>query len=203
MTSEEIKAYLPKYLSDKSIEGMLKAFRKYPEIVPDSFYTNYLTDDEFYQGDGIGDMIFFNLPDINKKYYPCMLLSNSCDMDNNNIRRFPVNVLYAPIIKLDKYISAVKNSGNSEQFLSSHIASVKKQTLTNLFYLPAYSNIIEDSLVLLDRILNIPASQINKAEYIKNRIFSLSDYGFYFLLFKLSLHFSRMKEEVDRRSFLY
>jgi len=35
-------------------------------------------------------------------------------------------------------------------------------------------------------------------ELLRNRLFTLSDYGFYLFLFKLSLHLTRIREGVSR-----
>ena len=64
-------------------------------------------------------------------------------------------------------------------------------------YLPAIGN-MEESLVFLDRIFNINNKYIDRSNLENIRIFSFSDYGFYLLIFKLSVHFSRVQEKVNR-----
>ena len=66
-------------------------------------------------------------------------------------------------------------------------------------FLPKNKN-IEDSIIFLDRILHIDCRSVNRDTLKEQRLFSLSDYGFYLLIFKLSVHFSRIQEKVDRRA---
>ena len=46
--------------------------------------------------------------------------------------------------------------------------------------------------------MSVDNSYISREELNSKRLFSLSDYGFYMLLFKLSVHFSRIQEKVNR-----
>ena len=57
-------------------------------------------------------------------------------------------------------------------------------------YLPQY--------LFLDRINNCPIEAVSKEDIDKKRLFTLSNYGFYMFLVKLSIHFTRVREEVDR-----
>ncbi len=51
-------------------------------------------------------MLFVNLPKPDIKPVPGMILSNTCDIDLTNVRNFPSQVVYAPIINLAKYKQA-------------------------------------------------------------------------------------------------
>ena len=67
----------------------------------------------------------------------------------------------------------------------------------NVIFLPANSQ-MEDSIVFLDKIYHVDNRFINRDTLEDQRLFSLSDYGFYMLIFKLSIHFSRIQEKVNR-----
>ncbi len=62
---------------------------------------------------------------------------------------------------------------------------------------------MEDSIVFLDKIYHVDNRFINRDTLEDQRLFSLSDYGFYMLIFKLSVHFSRIQEKVNRGSISY
>ncbi len=57
---------------------------------------------------------------------------------------------------------------------------------------------LEESLVFLDRIWNLDNNYIDRSSLNKSRLFTLSNTGFYIFLTKLSIHFSRIRERVDR-----
>lgn len=69
--------------------------------------------------------------------------------------------------------------------------------ITQIIFLPANSQ-MEDSIVFLDKIYHVDNRFINRDTLEDQRLFSLSDYGFYMLIFKLSIHFSRIQEKVNR-----
>lgn len=73
----------------------------------------------------------------------------------------------------------------------------KQQKITQIIFLPANSQ-MEDSIVFLDKIYHVDNRFINRDTLEDQRLFSLSDYGFYMLIFKLSIHFSRIQEKVNR-----
>ena len=57
-----------------------------------------------------------------------------------------------------------------------------------------------ESIVFLDRVNNIPSKFIVRTTVPQKRIFTLSDYGAYLFLLKLSIHFTRIKDNVERKS---
>lgn len=94
----------------------------------------------------------------------------------------------------------------SERHLTGHILpldaywhKVKKQEL-----LPAKTGLLKggglerDSIVFLDRVNNLPIDTLPHNEISEQRLFTLSDYGFYLFLFKLSIHFTRIRDAVSR-----
>ena len=67
-----------------------------------------------------------------------------------------------------------------------------------MFYLPKNSALGEEAIALLDRINNCDLQKLNLDELTGTRLFTLSDYGFYMFLFKLSIHLTRIREGVQR-----
>ena len=200
---EEIKKYLPYYLNDKERQSLLQELKNYPENLDGRIFTTYLKDEQnIFQGDGFQEFLFVNLPDSNVGKLPAMVLSNTCDISLTNERLYPKRIVYAPIFNLDKYREALiiehENKEETEQSINSHIQAIKKQQITDIFYLPRCEVLKDDSIVMFDRLNNLPADYLSSEDIKRTRLFTLSDYGFYLFLIKLSIHFSRIKEEINR-----
>lgn len=162
-------------------------------------YTSFLNNDILYQGDGIDNMPIIDLAKGSKdiKLVPALILSNTCDMDLSNTRMFPSSIMYAPIIKLSNYQSILNLHCSDTEKVNNHIFNLKQQKITQIMYLPATGK-MEESLVFLDRVYSIDNKYINRSNLKDIRFFSFSDYGFYLFVFKLSVHFSRIQEKVNR-----
>jgi len=195
---DEVKKHLPQYLSAESLNDLYKELEAFPQEEYEKFYSEALLEkDSLFQGDGLSNMPIFNFPSNEILKVPVMFLSNTCDNDSTNERYIPPNIVYAPIVSLSKLVSMLKDNKVSSTKITSFINAIKEQKVTHLFYLPAYKGIKEESVVLLDRINN----HINdmKPEEIKDlKLFCLGNFGFYLFLFKLSVHFTRIRESVDR-----
>ena len=144
-----------------------------------------------------------NLPKTDSNKLPAIVLSNTCDIDKSNERFFPTRIVYAPIFQLEKYHTMlieelVKTGKYSEQKITDHILSIRKQLNTQILFLPKGANLGRDSIVFLDRVNNYPLEHFPMEEIPARRLFSLSNYGFYLFLIKLSIHFNRIREDVDR-----
>ena len=130
---------------------------------------------------------------------PGMVISNTCDMDLANTRLFPTTIMYTPIIQLSKYTHGLEQYGASVDKIKNHIADVKAQKVSSMFYLPSTGE-MEESIVFIDRILHVSQKYVDRNTLDTRRMFSLSDYGFYLFVFKLSIHLSRIREGVNRGS---
>ena len=98
--------------------------------------------------------------------------------------------IFAPIISLKKYktgLLQIHDSGN----VLSHIRSIQEQKATG-------SGLPDDSFVRLDCIFSLPTINCSVSDLISNRLFTLSNYGFYLFLVMLSMHFTRVREAVNR-----
>jgi hypothetical protein len=200
----EIEKYLPYYLTDKERQSLLQEIKDFPDNIDQRFFTTYLKDEKsIFQGDGYSDFLFVNLPDPKVGKLPAIVISNTCDIDQENKRLSPKRIVYAPIFQLKKYRQKlikdhVETGVETLESIDSHIQAIKKQYVTDIFYLPPNEAIPHDSIVILDRLNNLPANSLTPDEIVENRLFTLSDFGFYMFLVKLSIHFSRVKEEVQR-----
>ncbi len=199
---EEIKLYLPKWLSADTEKEFYKCITQFPKELDDkSFYTEELVNDEnLFQGDGIRDLLYVNLPSEKIDKVSGVVLSNTCDVSLANERKFfAPRIVYSPIINMERYrTSLLKRLSQGE--VDGHILSVRSQRITQIFYLPGRDGVLEESLVFLDRVCSCKNSEIHREGLKDQRLFTLSDFGAYLFLMKLSMHFSRIQDKVQRGS---
>src|SRR3989338_1839179 len=196
---EDIKIFLPKYLSPDSEENLFKALEEFPANLDDRLYTSYHKDDPIiFQGDGFNDFLVINFPNPKIDTAPVMILSNSCDINPANERLFDSSICYAPIFKLNKYKESLLKRGKGKNKVEGHISEISRQRIAQIFYLPKNDKIKEDSFIFFDRIISSPTACISKSRLKDIRLFTLSNYGLFLFLFKLSIHFFRIRENIDR-----
>ncbi len=201
MTLEDLQLYLPKYLSSNSERILYQELSRFPENMDKRIYSkNLVGDNVIYQGDGLNNLLVVNLPDTTIKEAPCMVISNTCDMDLANKRFFPSHIIYAPIFNLKKYQDILIKNEKPEEAIKQHVGSIKRQEITQIFYLPKFEDVIDDSIVFLDRINNHSNKKYSRDKLNSSKLFTLSDYGAYLFLFKLSFHLTRIQDKVDRGS---
>ncbi|MCK5805036.1 MAG: hypothetical protein KAI66_19540 [Lentisphaeria bacterium] len=196
--AENIELFLPRYLSDDTKNNLVDSLKQFPDNIDQRFYLGRnIGGDPILQGDGIGSLTVCHIP--RQKFYsaPCIVVSNSCDVDPSNERHTPVNICYAPIIRLAKYRDSLVEKYGEEK-ADSVVEAIRKQYITHYFYLPAGAGLDYEGIVLLDQVTNAPNSTDFYDTLQEERLFILSQYGFYLFLFKLSVHFTRMGERLDR-----
>lgn len=195
---ESIRQFLPKYLSPEDEEKLISCINEFPENINSRFYTTFLkSEPTIFQGDGIQSLPVVDLPNPEVKRVLALILSNTCDVDEQNDRLFPSKLNYSPIITLKKYIELLESHNIESKRLNNHIKAIKNQDITQIFYLPA-SKDIEDSIVFLDRINSCSNNLIDRSNLKEKRTFTLSNLGFYLLLLKMSISFTRIAEKVNR-----
>lgn len=201
---EEVKKYLPQYLSLTAQQELFQELKQFPQNLDQRIYTTQLAAQEnLFQGDGVQNLLYINFPNTDIADVPGMILSNTCDIDPSNKRFMPLRIVYTPIFNLAKYEqSLIKNhvetGRKTIQSINSHIADIRKQYISHIFYLPKGGKLENDSIVFFDRLNNCPSDSIESQSVPERRIFTLSDYGFYLFLFKLSVHFTRIRDGVSR-----
>lgn len=200
MDFEELKLYLPKFLSGDSTKELFSCLKDFPRNLDGRFYTNHLESEKVvFQGDGIRNMIITNLPSEGRKKANGIIISNTCDISPTNKRNFNSRIIYAPVIPFQKYIKSVKTSSKkTEEQLMNQFDNIRKQLVTQIFYLPKKNGVIDESIVFLDRVYNISLNYIDIDDLNSSRLFSLSNYGAYLFVLKLSIHFTRLQDGVDR-----
>ena len=200
----DIERYLPQYLSKEASANLFAELKDFPENIDNRIYTNFLLGSPIiYQGDGFCGLLSVNLPDAKVAKVPGVILSNSCDIDKANERLSETRLVFATIFQLEKYKNAlvktyVDTGKKTEASINGHIDRIRKQYISHIFYLPAGGNLEHESIVFFDRVNNLPNKFVEKIGIQKHRLFTLSDYGFYLFLYKLSIHFTRIRENVTR-----
>ncbi len=196
---DEIKKYLPKYLSQEATEKLFQDLKDFPENIHKRLYGDVLeNENDVFQGDGIIDLPVINLPDEIVRKGKVMILSNTCDISLDNKRIFFPRIMYCPILRLSKFIEMLRKREITNERINQFVDVIKKQEVSSIFYLPQGGNLEEDYIAILENVNNCDIKVIQKEEIKKQRLFSLSNYGFYLFLFKLSIHFTRIREAVER-----
>ena len=198
---EDFGIYLPKYLSTAAQENLFLELRQFPDNIDGRLYTIALQGERtLFQGDGLASLWVADLPGATIGKARVMVLSNSCDIAHDSGRLLGPRLLYCPIISFAKYEAMLQAQEHlrSRFDAAGHLDAIRRQRNSSMFYLPTNDRLGEDAIALLDRINNCDAQAVDSDELLRNRLFTLSDYGFYLFLFKLSLHLTRIREGISR-----
>ncbi len=194
LSVDALKDQIPYYLTQEAKENLVKALQQFPRSI--SYYTS-LYQEEILQGDGWTSFGLISYETGKKKHVKGIVFSNSCDIDPANKRDLPPKLVFAPIVKLSKFIGLLNKNEISQQSIDEKLKAIREQRITSLFYLPKGYALEDEYIALLDDVHNIPyavfSNQLNKT-----KLFTLSQVGFYLFLFKLSVHFCRFHENITR-----
>jgi len=206
---ELLAKYFPPHLRGPAAVALGRVVKgEFPETTnADLVYRRQTSTAILFQGDALIDVPFAVLnPEMGTasvEYFDAMILNNTCDISEDNPHLDEPLASFGLIIPLSLYEEALLRSVSQER-VDNHLRDVRSNRISNLLYLPAVPGMEGrmESIVRFDWVFSIPYGLILKwsRDYLPNgdRIFTLSDYGFYVLLFKLSVHFCRMGEAIDR-----
>lgn len=190
----DLRNFLPYYLTEEQKTSLASALKQFSA---QSYLYTHMYMDETLQGDCWDKVPFRDFGSGKTANIRAILLSNTCDISEENDRDLPVNLTYAPIIYLDDYETLLLKAGLDPDLIKKKFINIKSQRITNILYLPAGANIEKDCIALLDKTVSIPflafANEENKAKLV-----TLNQLGHYILSFKLSIHFCRLHEAVNR-----
>jgi hypothetical protein len=196
---EEIRKFLPTFLSQDSENAFVEEithFIRQSENRP--FYTDALRGTStIFQGDALDDLLIINLPDMATRQGKGMVLSNSCDINPSNQRLFDASLCYAPIFSLPAYLDALRKQF-SEERVAAHEHALRRQAITQIFFLPKGGHLENDAIVFLDRVISTANQSVSRNGLPDRRIFTLSDFGAWLFTLKISIHFCRIRDHVDR-----
>lgn len=209
---DDFEALLPSYLTSEEKsrlkDGLLQFSKDRSsdtgsQNIDYAKFTSRETSEYFKQSDIINEIRYPLLEEdytFSKKYTKAIILSNTCDISSENAHSLNhKQVVLAPILRLEDYIKKI-TAGKSYDVkkLDNFINELKLQRITNIFYIS--DNGGEDYIALFDNIFWFPTEELNGyLEDIKeNKVFSLTMFGYYLFLLKLSFHFCRFPESLER-----
>ncbi|MGH7933698.1 MAG: hypothetical protein ACREQN_11115 [Candidatus Binataceae bacterium] len=190
---EQFKLFLPKYLTPAEGRELFEELKQFP--TKQNFY---LADppEDLLQGDAWRGFVAINFDSLERKTVSGLILSNSCDIDVHNGRVVDMKILFAPLMRLSSYAELLADKGRNSEQIEATLSAIRAQKVTYIFYLPKLGDVIEESMALLDDMHAHPLANFVRRDRV--RLFTLSLSGFYLLLLKLSIHFSRFQEAVRR-----
>lgn len=193
---EDLKKYFPSFLTDAEQQKLKEALRNYNES---RSVSNILTAPgvDYLQGDFVGGIPMYDYGSHQLlEATRCIIVSNSCDIDPSNDRpNLPIDCVVAPILNLDKVFNGLTDNGKRDlSRVNVFIENIKNNRLTNVFYVPLAGS-ERGFAAFFDKSFSFPSSVLSTKGI---RIKSLTLFGFYFFIFKLSVNFCRMHDNVHR-----
>lgn len=195
---DRLERIFPDYLTAYGKKRLSDHIRAYPD---DKHYYSYSKSwDEqpgLLQGDGWSGFTKLDFNTTERPIISGIVVSNSCDIDEDNVSLRERNVVFAPIIPLATYEARLRALADvSSERIESHLDSVRKQHKSEIFYLPE-SSMTPESIVPFDDVATQPLFSFAQFDG-RRRLFRLNDYGFYVFLMKFSISFCRFGENLDR-----
>jgi hypothetical protein len=197
--ADTLRQQIPYYLTaDPNKKALLANLRALLEGANNGYfipkgYDGYAS--EMLQGDGWPGLQVYSFITNNKMSVRGIVLSNSCDISSENQRVVPPKVTFAPIVKLSRIEERFQERGLDEKKVASRLQAIRAQDVTSMFYLPEDGLLDAEHVALLDDLHSIPVDALAQAA---EKLFTLSMAAFYLFVFKLSVHFCRLQENVDR-----
>ena len=198
---ENLQQQIPHYLSAEDRKVLV---RELEAISRDGTATEFLLSDynnqftnKTLQGDGWEGFKLFLFPDGQQMDVRGLVLSNSCDVNLENKRDVPARVVFAPLVKLTTYENILRKSQIPNPNIDAKLVAIKAQKTTNIFYIPGGGILKEPYIIRLDDLYSMPVSA-HADSMQSGKLFTLNNTGFYMLVFKLSVHFCRLHENVVR-----
>ena len=106
--------------------------------------------------------------------------------------------MYAPIIRYDKYAAMLEKSSISASRLVNHLTDIKAQKVSQILYLPKGGKMDYEGIVFFDRAISLPLTSEIVESKCADKLFTLSNFGLYLFLLKMSIHFTRIQERINR-----
>lgn len=194
---DNVALALPNYLTVEDKKKLLGQLRQFPDCT--DYYGAIPGETEPVQGDGWRGLCAIDFASGARELVLGLVVSNSCDIARARDPDQDQRLLFAPVLDLDRYLNFLRESGKAHDYIVSTSHNIRCQYTDRLFYLPAMHGLFGESVVPLDAIHSQPLSSIDPNAI--SRVWTLSTYGWYMLLFKLSIHFTRMSEAVSRASY--
>ncbi|GIL06282.1 MAG: hypothetical protein BroJett031_28020 [Betaproteobacteria bacterium] len=196
LSLEDAHVFLPKYLSPADRAELFSELSRLPQT---HSYYGTVEDDAPYQGDGWSAVDFFDVDVGKRRRVRAVIISNTCDIAPDNTRTRPMRVCVSPIIRISRLVNELEMAGVAPGAIADHLETLRRQEISNMFYLPAGASLEEESVVMFDNLQSLANATFFENQQ-KVRLFSLSQAGFWYFLLKLAIHFCRANEGVARKS---
>jgi hypothetical protein len=193
ITTQAIEKQLPYYLTQGKKEALTQAIRDFPNC---NYYVSGL-DKDLLQGDGWNSVEVVSFQNGERAKIHGIMLSNSCDVDEKNNRDRSPLITFAPLISKNSFVDLLKKIGKSANQIQTKLNAIENQEITSIFYLPKGGMLEQAHLALLDDLHTIPLQHFKQTSE-RTKLFTFSQVGFYIFIMKVSIHFCRMQEEIDR-----
>lgn len=193
MVIERIEEHFPRYLTSGELSDLAEALQDF-ENKP---YFTHRYANEILQGDGWSGLTLLNFGTGERADVWGVVWSNSCDVDPGNDHDFPPNIIFAPLIALDRYEALLLDRGFDRQKVINKIASIRQQRVTSIFFVPANDKLERDHIAVLDDVHSLPR-KVFAEKKDRKKLFTLGQMGFYLFVLKLSIHLCRFGEKVSR-----
>ena len=143
-------------------------------------------------------MPYLNFPNTDVHLVDAILMSNTCDMSTENKRLNKCRIMYAPIIRYDKYAAMLEKSSIPATRIVNHLEDIKAQKVSQILYLPKGGKMDYEGIVFFDRAISLPLTSEIVESKCADKLFTLSNFGLYLFLLKMSIHFTRIQERINR-----
>ncbi|WP_410473925.1 hypothetical protein [Guyparkeria sp. TX1] len=193
---DRIEDFIPHYLTKERAEGLARELSKFKERESVSFYMKGYQDERL-QGDGWLGFPVVNLQTCEVRKVKGVILSNTCDISPENSRDIEPKIIFAPLVSLANYERRLIEKGLPAEKVSGKLDSIRSQSVSSIFYFPPQPGESAEYIAPLDDIHSVPISH-HGGDGLSGKLFTLSMVGFYLFLFKISVHFCRFHEGVDR-----
>ena len=202
LDNDAISQSLPFYLTAEDKSVLVRELETISRGGSANYYLSKFDDkfaNEMLQGDGWQGFDFFLFDSGSRRSVRGIVLSNSCDIDPANKRERPPRVVFAPIVKLSAAENVLKQNRVEPEKIEAQLSAIRAQKNTSCFYLPKNEVLEDECLVRLDDVHSIPFNSFFKNK-VRKKMFTLSNTGFYMFVLKLSVHFCRLQENVQRQN---
>ena len=157
---KNIDIFLPQYLSDNSKKSLRESLKQFPENIDGRLYSENIIDEcSILQGDGIKEMDIYDVPSQKIYQSPCLVISNTCDINPLNERFSTINVCCIPIFSFDKFAENVKSKHSKISPVEDYLTSIRKQEVSHCFYLPSSGALKYDGIAFFDKIVSFTNSK--------------------------------------------
>lgn len=197
---ERVRLHLPPYLTAADKNELIAQIRDHVSNRQETanYFAVIPAATDPLQGDGWRGFTLIDFDSGQRQRVIGLVLSNTCDVQLSNRPGPDERIVFAPLLDLARYKQFLREAGEPEDRVDQLMVSVRRQEVNRIFYLPAVRGLVGESIVALDAIYSEP---IRALDYdATNRCFSLSMFGWYMLLLKLSIHFTRMQETLNRNT---